>query len=260
MSNGVKWTIYIVAAIGFLFDIYSVLVGPLILQPALLELGGFKPGTPEYRDWAANLFWIPPLFGGFFGLVGGYLTDLLGRRRVLVWSIMLYTLSSVAAGYSTTLPALLVWRTLSFIGLCVEFVAAVAWLAELFTEPKQRERVLGWTQAFASLGGVLVSQASYLSNHYALSLPAIYGTHAAWRYTLISAVLPAIPLAIIRPFLPESPECSGNATPEPSSARISPNSSSPPIAKRPLSPRCCSAALTERRSDRSSSRRKSRPG
>ncbi|HBL44162.1 MAG TPA: MFS transporter, partial [Planctomycetaceae bacterium] len=37
-------------------------------------------------------------------------------------------------------------------------------------------------------------------------LPAIAGGHEAWRYTLISGVIPALPLIIIRPFLPESPE------------------------------------------------------
>src|SRR5258706_11125675 len=202
----VQWLICAMAAIGFLFDIYSVLVGPLILRPALHDLAGIELGTPAYTQWAGRLFWIPPLAGGFFGLIGGYLTDRFGRRRILVWSIMLYTLSAVAAGYSASLEALLMWRTVSFIGVCVEFVAAVAWLAELFPEPKTREAVLGYTQAFSSLGGVAVSAANYLANHYALSLPQIYGGHSAWRYTLISAVLPAIPLMIIRPFLPESPE------------------------------------------------------
>jgi hypothetical protein len=41
--------------------------------------------------------------------------------------------------------------------------------------------------------------------HYAESLPAIHGGHAPWRYTLISGVVPALPLILIRPFLPESP-------------------------------------------------------
>jgi MFS family permease len=194
------------AAIGFLFDIYSVLVGPLILRPALQELGHLQLGTPQYTDWAGYLFWIPPLAGGFFGLIGGYLTDRFGRRTVLVYSILLYTFSAVAAGFAATLETLLIWRSLSFIGVCVEFVAAVAWLAELFPNPKQREAVLGYTQAFSSLGGVLVSAANYMASHYSLSLPTIYGGHSPWRYTLISAVLPAIPLVIIRPFLPESPE------------------------------------------------------
>jgi MFS family permease len=206
ISTAVKWTICVVAALGFLVDIYAILVAPLILQPALLELGHLRPGTPAYRDWAAYLFWIPPLAGGFFGLIGGYLTDRIGRKRILVWTILIYVVSAVAAGYSTSLPWLLVWRTLSFIDACVEFVASVAWLAEIFTEPKTRERVLGWTQAFSSLGGVLVSQANYLANHSGALLPSIYNGHSAWRYTLISAVVPAIPLVLIRPFLPESPQ------------------------------------------------------
>ncbi len=205
MSRTIKWTICAVAALGFLVDIYAILVAPLILQPALLELAHLRPGTAAYRDWAAYLFWVPPLAGGFFGLIGGYLTDRVGRKRILVWTILIYVISATAAGFSTTLGWLLFWRTLSFIDACVEFVASVAWLAEIFQEPKTRERVLGWTQAFSSLGGVAVSQANYLANHFSVSLPAIYNGHSAWRYTLISAVIPAIPLAILRPFLPESP-------------------------------------------------------
>ena len=50
---------------------------------------------------------------------------------------------------------LLFFRCTTFIGVCVEFVAAVAWLAELFPEPKQRETVLGYTQAFSSIGGAV---------------------------------------------------------------------------------------------------------
>jgi hypothetical protein len=88
----------------------------------------------------------------------------------------------------------------------VEFVAAVAWLAELFDDPEQRERVLGWTQAFSSIGGIMVTVAYYLCVTYASSLPTIYGIHDPWRYTLMSGVIPAIPLMIIRPFLPESPK------------------------------------------------------
>ncbi len=38
ISNAVKWTICVAAAIGFLVDIYAILVGPLILRPALLDL------------------------------------------------------------------------------------------------------------------------------------------------------------------------------------------------------------------------------
>jgi hypothetical protein len=87
----------------------------------------------------------------------------------------------------------------------VEFVAAVAWLAELFPNPRQREAIIGYTQALGSLGGVAATGAYYLLVTYGAHLPAVRGAHEAWRYTLMSGVIPALPLILIRPFLPESP-------------------------------------------------------
>lgn len=201
----IQWVICAVAALGFAFDIYELLMLPLIVRPALMELGGIRPGTPEFNNWVGLLFYVPAVAGGIFGMVGGYLTDRFGRRRVLVWSILLYAFSAMAAGFATSLPLLLILRCTTFIGVCVEFVAAVAWLAELFPDPKRREAVLGYTQGFSSLGGLMVTGAYYLAVTYGNSLPAIHGAHEAWRYTLISGVIPALPLIIIRPFLPESP-------------------------------------------------------
>jgi MFS family permease len=203
--SAVQWVICAMAALGFAFDTYSLLVLPLIVRPALMELAKVKPGTPEFNYWVGMLFYIPAVAGGIFGLIGGYLTDRLGRRRILVWSILLYAFSALASGYVTSVSALLVLRCTAFIGVSVEFVAAVAWLAELFPDPKQREAVLGYTQAFSSLGGLMISAAYYLAVIHAGSLPAIRGGHEAWRYTLISGIIPAIPLIIVRPFLPESP-------------------------------------------------------
>ena len=105
---------------------------------------------------------MPAVAGGIFGLLGGYLTDLFGRRRVLVWSILLYALSAFAAGFSTSVEWLLFWRCCTFVGVCVEFVAAVAWLSELFPNPKQREAVVGYTQVLGSFGGLMVTGAYYL--------------------------------------------------------------------------------------------------
>jgi hypothetical protein len=201
----IQWVICIVAALGFAFDTYELLMLPLILPPALQQLGGLQPGTPDFLYWRDLFFYVPAVCGGVFGLLGGYLTDRFGRRRVLVYSILLYAFSALGAAFATSLPMLLILRCTTFIGVCVEFVAAVAWLAELFPEPKLRERVLGYTQAFSSLGGFMVTGAFILAGQYSSSLPAIQGTHEAWRYTLLSGVIPAIPLMMIRPFLPESP-------------------------------------------------------
>jgi MFS family permease len=201
----VQWVITVIAAIGFAFDSYVLLMLPLIVRPALVELLGVPPTSQAINDWVGLLQFVPAVAGGIFGMIGGYLTDLLGRRRVLVWSILLYAFSTLASAYSPTVGWLLFWRCAIFVGVCVEFVAAVAWLSELFPDPKQREAVVGYTQAFGSLGGIMVTAGYYLAVTYGEQFPAVRGAHEAWRYTLITGVLPAIPLIIIRPFLPESP-------------------------------------------------------
>ncbi|MEO7157949.1 MAG: MFS transporter, partial [Vicinamibacterales bacterium] len=200
-----QWLICGVAALGFAFDIYEILMAPLVVGPAIGELTGLKPGTLDFNFWVGMFFWVPALVGGGFGLLGGYLTDRFGRRRVLVWSILLYAFSAMAAGFSTNIEMLLILRSTTYIGVFVEFVAAVAWVAEIFPDAKQREKALGYTQAFSSIGGVMVTGAYAIAVTYGPSLPAIAGSHSSWRYTLISGVIPALPLILIRPFLPESP-------------------------------------------------------
>jgi MFS family permease len=200
-----QWIICTIAAIGFAFDSYELLMLPLIIRPALAELLGVPANSPVINEWAGIIFYVPAVAGGIFGLLGGYLTDLFGRRRVLVWSILLYAFSALAAGFATSVQVFLFWRCCTFVGVCVEFVAAVAWLSELFPDPKQRERVVGYTQAFGSIGGLMVTGMYFLIVTYGASLPEVRGGHEPWRYTLMSGLIPAIPLILIRPFLPESP-------------------------------------------------------
>jgi MFS family permease len=176
---------------------------PLIIRPALADLLGVAPNSLAVNAWVGTMVYVPAVAGGIFGLLGGYLTDLFGRRRVLVWSILLYAFSAMASGYATSVEWLLFWRCLIFIGVCVEFVAAVAWLSELFPDPKMRERVVGYTQAFGSIGGLMVTGMYYVIVTDASYFPAVRGGHEAWRYTLISGVIPAIPLIFIRPYLPD---------------------------------------------------------
>ncbi len=221
-----RWTLIhslvcLTAAIGFAFDTYELLMLPLIAPAAIQELTGAPPGSDASLAWIRTLFFVPAFFGAIFGLLGGWLTDRFGRRRVLTGSIFLYAIAAFVSGYSTSMNMLLICRCLVFVGVCVEFVAAVAWLAELFDDPKQRERVIGYTQAFASFGGLLVA---FVNHELAVwgqggHLPPIYFPEWAaslvgplknpdlvWRYTLMSGLFPAIPLLVVRPFLPESPK------------------------------------------------------
>ena len=72
----------------------------------------------------------------------------------------------MGAGFSTNIYMLLFLRSTTYIGVFVEFVAAVAWIAEIFPDARQREKALGYTQAFSSIGGIMVTGAYYVAVTY----------------------------------------------------------------------------------------------
>lgn len=205
------WLIIVIASIGFLFDTYELLMTPLAAPLAIAELLDVPLDHPSVTVWTGNLLWITALCGGVFGLIGGSLTDRLGRKFVMAAAIFVYSLSPFLAAYSTTLAWFIFFRSTTFIGVCVEFVAAITWLAEVFEDKKQREKWLGITQAFASLGGILVTAINVwivanIGSLYTFGLPlAPNGSQpASWRYLLCTGLLPAIPIALLLPFVPES--------------------------------------------------------
>ena len=95
-----QWLIIAIAAIGFAFDIYELLMLPLVIKPALAALGGLTaegvprlvPGSAEYVKWARTLFFLPALmrkkkplvpFGIFLAL--GAAAWLVAGARLAAW-------------------------------------------------------------------------------------------------------------------------------------------------------------------------------
>ncbi len=209
----VTWLIILIASIGFLFDTYELLMTPLVAAPAIAELLEVPLNNPLVTVWVGRLLWIAAVCGGVFGLWGGWLVDRFGRKTIMAASIFVYSLSPFCAAYATNLPTFIFFRSTTFIGVCVEFVAAITWLAEVFQDRKQKEKWLGITQMFASLGGVLVTAVSIQISELIKSgslpgfgLPLALGSEmpGAWRYTLMTGIFPAIPIALLLPFVPES--------------------------------------------------------
>lgn len=205
----VQWLIVVVASIGFLFDTYELLMTPLVGVPAIAELLKLPPNHPEVTGWMGRMLWMTALCGGTFGLLGGWLIDRFGRKTIMAAAIFLYAFSPFAAAFSTTLASFVFFRCTTFVGVCVEFVAAITWLAEMFPDKRQQKIVLGTTQAFASVGGIVVTAVSAWISTNAASLPALplspaWNLHASWRYLLMTGLLPAIPIALMLPFVPES--------------------------------------------------------
>ena len=200
-----QWLVCAVAGVGFLFDTYEIVVQGIVVRPALLDLTGWAAGSPQFNRWVGWILYFPFLAGGIAGLVGGYLTDRFGRRRMLVSSIVLYGAATVGAAYATSPAELLFWRCLTIVGVCTEWIAATAWITELFDDRRRRDAALGFTQAMAGIGVFMVAVVYYLGVTYGHLLPAIQQSHAGWRYALLFGALPVLPVLLARLRLPESP-------------------------------------------------------
>jgi MFS family permease len=220
MGSITRLCVLAIAAIGFLFDTYELLMFPVIGSQAISEVHyhkGFEKLSPEeiggVRLWSGRMLWIAALSGGVFGLLGGLLIDRLGRKTIMVASILAYSVSPVAAAFSTELWQLVLFRCTTFIGVCVEMVAAVTWLAELFEDKRTRELVIGWTLATASLGGIFVTlayNAIVAAAKAPSSLPDFpfpeghLPDNVAWRFTLLTGLIPGAAILLLMPFVPES--------------------------------------------------------
>lgn len=86
--------------------------------------------------------------------LSGWLTDRIGRKRVLVAALVLYALAGSSGLYAPDLPALMLGRVLLGLAVGATMTAGSALAADLFVG-EARARFLGFQSAFTSLGGVL---------------------------------------------------------------------------------------------------------
>jgi len=120
----------------------------------------------------ANLQWVVNgyslIFGGFL-LLGGRAADLLGRRRLFVTGVILFSAASLLNGLAQTSGMLIAGRGLQGLGGALVSPAALAIITTTFTDTEQRTRALGVWAAIAAggsavgllLGGVLTDLASW---------------------------------------------------------------------------------------------------
>ncbi len=142
-------------------------------------------------SWVLNAYTLT--FGGLL-LLGGRAGDILGRRRVFIAGIALFTAASLAGGLATSAPWLLAARAVQGVGGAIASPAVLALIASSFTEGRERTRALSIYTAVAMGGGSL-----------GLVLGGVITEWVSWRWVLFINVPIGIIVALLAPmFLTES--------------------------------------------------------
>lgn len=181
-----------VVGLGAFFDLYEVFLGGV--------LGAALTGPWSLSSTQKSMVIASAFLGMFAGANAlSIAADRLGRRRMFLVNLGLYSLFSLAAAFSPGLGTLLTFRFLAGLGLGAELVLVDTYLAE-FLPSRVRGRYLSWAY---TVGFVGVPIAALLGARL-VATRELLGV-AGWRWLLVFGALGALVIWIARSRLPESP-------------------------------------------------------
>src|SRR3954466_5287261 len=145
---------------------FMVVLDVAIVNVALPSIKSDLHFSQESLQWVITAYSI--FFGGVL-LLGGRLADLLGRRRMFIIGLALFTVSSLLDGLAWSEASLIAFRSLQGLGAALVSPAALSILTTTFREGRERNLALGiWGGASGSggaagvlLGGALTSGLSW---------------------------------------------------------------------------------------------------
>jgi len=164
-----------------------------VALPHIQQALGFSGNGLE---WVVNAYAVT--FGGLL-LLGGRAGDILGRRRVFIFGLLLFSGASLFGGFATSQAWLLTARAIQGVGGAVIAPTALALITTNFPEGTERNRAFGVYAAMAGAGSAV-----------GLLLGGILTTYASWRWVLFVNVPIGIAVAAAAPrVLNESPRRPG---------------------------------------------------
>ncbi|MEJ0095676.1 MAG: MFS transporter [Methylocella sp.] len=187
------WIVLGVTMLLWMFDGYETYALLLTIGPSLHEL---LPASAlhDLPRFAAYLISIT-LFGwAIGGVVGGVIGDHIGRRRTMISSVILYSIFTGTSALSPSWQILALTRFLTGIGLGAEWGVGTSLLQEMWPD-KLRTKAAGVLQAAFS-GGFVVASLLWII------LGGAFG--GSWRWMYVVGVIPAIFVALVGRFIPES--------------------------------------------------------
>lgn len=179
-----EWRALIAAFLGWMLDGMDIMLYAFALTAIRDEFGLSSAAVGAL----ASLTLLTSAAGG---ILAGYLADRYGRARLLVWSILIYSVFTGLTATSQSVAVLALWRALVGFGLGAEWSAGSVLVAETWPS-SHRGRAIGLVQSGWAVGYLL-----------AAGLAALVLPRWGWRALFAIGVLPALVAVWVRRHVPE---------------------------------------------------------
>jgi len=182
-----RWRAFAVLAVSY----FMTIVDLTIVNVALPTIGRELHFSESNMQWVVTADGLT--FGGFL-LLGGRAADLLGRRRILMLGLAVFTAASLGAGLATSDGSLIAMRGLQGFGAAVVLPAALSIVMNMFAEGAERNKALGLWGGIGAAGATIGLLAGGLLTRY-----------VGWEYIFLLNVPIGIAALLLAPrIIPES--------------------------------------------------------
>ena len=182
-----RWRAFSLLAVAY----FMTAVDLLIVNVALPTIGAKLHFAESDLQWVVTAYALT--FGGFL-LLGGRAADLLGRRRMFMAGLALFTAASLACALATSDTFLIIMRGVQGLGAAVVLPAALSIVMNMFTEGAERNKALGLWGAIGASGATVGVLAGGVLTRY-----------AGWPYIFyLNVAVGGAALLLARRVVPES--------------------------------------------------------
>lgn len=183
-----QWLVLVIASLGWVFDIFEgqIFVASMNeAMPDLLPAGTSRGDVPFYNNVTFASFLVGGALGG---IVFGRLSDRFGRTRIMVWTILVYSLFTFASALAQSWWQMAVLRFLVALGTGGEWAVATALVAEVFPR-----RARAWSLSIFHASSVLGSMLAAAAGAFLVGNPEL-----GWRWGFVVGAAPALLVLWIR--------------------------------------------------------------